>query len=266
MRNRLLFLFFITSITFAKAQTAEFGMLLGGMSYRGELNQTMFNHDARVWHSSYGFLLRQNLNAHYALRVNLLSGRVSGEDAFQKYGYALQRNLAFTSPVRELSGLIEFNFLPIEKFGSPVKISPYVYTGLAFCYINPTLELNGATLELSKLQLEGKAYSKIQAALPMGVGVKARAGSWVFSIEAAPRKTTTDYLDDVSTVYLNSGAFPKYMQTTIGALTDTTLINIAGRQRGNSKDKDWYVFLGFTITHKLGNVLAQECKRLMRNQ
>ncbi len=266
MRIQAVTLLLLIIGSLAQAQTTEFGVMLGGMSYRGELNQTMFNTDKRLWHNAYGVLLRQNLSPHYAFRANFLAGRISGDDAYQDYAYALQRNLSFTSPVREFSGIFEFNFLPIEKFGSPVKISPYVYTGLAFFNFKPTFVLDGKRLDLSQLALEGKNYSKIQVALPMGVGVKARAGSWVFSLEAAPRKSSTDYLDDVSTVYLNSSAFPKYMQPTIGALTDSTIINIAGRQRGNSKDNDWYVYVGFTVTHKLGNMIAQECKRLLRNQ
>ena len=80
----------------------------------------------------------------------------------------------------------------------------YAFAGIAAYYHNPKTYYNGAWTALQPLQTEGVSYKKIGAAIPIGLGLyftidkKHRIG---FEIDW--RTTFTDYLDDVSTVYVD---------------------------------------------------------------
>lgn len=250
----------------SSAQNTEFGVLGGVTSYRGELNPEMFSRDLKLYHPALGLFFRRNWNSHYSFRLNGIYGKISGDDSRLRQGFALKRNLSFFSPLYEVAGLFEFNFLPFEKYGSTYRFTPFVFTGLSVFYFQPASKIAGETISLQPLSLEGKSYSLIQMALPMGIGIKFRARGWVFAAEAGPRKTSTDYLDNVSSAYLDKISLSGYSQSLGNPSADTTIVNLFGRQRGNSKDKDWYMFIGITLSHKIGNALRRECQRLMRNQ
>jgi len=70
------------------------------------------------------------------------------------------------------------------------------------------------------------------------------------------RKTFTDYLDDVSLDYVdnqivggNSGALAAALKDRGPELGYPNFDN--GLSRGKSANKDWYMFLNFTITRKI---------------
>jgi len=77
--------------------------------------------------------------------------------------------------------------------------------------------------------------------------------------EILHRFTNTDYLDDVSTTYVDPAAFPSNpdgSQSDAQLLYDRSFelgdpIGIIGRQRGNSKQKDQFVTAMFHVTFNL---------------
>ena len=72
------------------------------------------------------------------------------------------------------------------------------------------------------------------------------------------RKTTTDYLDDVSTTYYFDG--PTAIPPTINQLaSDPTLTHTTGMQRGNSRNTDWYSFAGVSLTFKIRMLKSESC-------
>lgn len=262
------FLLFLLGLIYSptcKAQVSELGISLGATTYKGELNPVMFTTNFSVYHPAVGFFFRRNTNAHWAYRFNFLRGKVSGSDANSKLPFAKTRNLSFTSPVYELAFLLEFNFFPFEKYGSDYWSTPYIFAGYSGFYFSPKSTLNGQDVKLQQQQLEGKGYSQLARAIPMGIGMKFKTGLWVFALELGARKTTTDFLDNVSGTYLNENAFTGDAATLANPSPDTSFVNLAGRQRGNSKDKDWFVFLGATASIKVGNFRKKECQRLMDN-
>ena len=267
-KKYLLFLglFIIFSHSLCFGQRSELGLFLGASTYRGELNPVTFSSDLALYHPAIGLFIRRNKNAYFAYRFNLVTGKVSGDDARSSSAYEKIRNLSFESPVTELSWLVEFNFLPFERYDSPYLLSPYVFTGLSLFHFNPSAMLGGQKYHLQSMKLEGSGYSLISTALPMGVGIKFKVKRWVFSVEAGSRKTSTDYLDNIHGVYLD----PNTLSGASKVLADPSLVpaalTITGRQRGNSKNKDWYTFLGITLSHKIGNARKRECELLLKNQ
>ena len=95
---------------------------------------------------------------------------------------------------------------------------------------------------------------------PIGAGIKYSINERInIAFEILHRVTTTDYLDDVSTTYVGPAAFPTNPDGSPSRaflLSDRSYetgepIGIAGRQRGNSKQKDQFVTAMFHITFNL---------------
>ena len=90
-----------------RAQSSEFGALVGTTFYLGDLNQ------ARLFKNSHlagGFMYRYNISPRWAIKADFLFGKVSASDAGTLYA---KRNLSFMSPITELSIQAELNFLKL---------------------------------------------------------------------------------------------------------------------------------------------------------
>lgn len=149
-----------------------------------------------------------------------------GEEVFR-----FNRNLYFQSQVTEAYLAVEF--LPtvwIEKNPDLLgKIRPYGLAGVGVFHFNPkgyyypdlTNLSKRQLVELKPLKLEGqgmaaypnsKEYSLWQLEIPLGVGAKYYFKENAFvGLEVLYRKTFTDYMDDVSTDYIDPSFFPAYL-------------------------------------------------------
>lgn len=220
MKKLLFILLFLESIycfSQKRERSTEFGGFGGVSYYFGELNPPATG-QFRFIHPSLGILLRRNFNSRFAFKTNLYYGKISGSDS--KAGISVfekNRNLAFNSILIELSEQAEFMFYNFKVMDLNSYFSPYVFAGISVFYFNP--KPKGAE----------KNYLPIAPAFPFGTGVKLKfSHRYLIGAEWGFRKTFTDYLDDVSTVYPT------------------------GSQRGDSKNRDWYSFAGITFTVRLG--------------
>lgn len=196
-----------------------------------------------------------------------------------------ERNLSFQSKITEVSLIAElyplFAFINWEaRDQEPPRFSPYLLAGIGYFSFNPQTEYNGKLYDLEPLRTEGqgfkeypdrKTYSLEQVNYPIGMGLKYELGSnFNLRAEVIYRVLSTDYLDDVSTRYVNKNLF-----TTANGIP-ANLINIArklsdrrdefaytnpypinpngGQIRGNPKNNDGY----FTFNIKLGLVFGRE--------
>lgn len=243
--------------------TKEIGFMGGVSFYRGDLNN--FSHLYKYINPSGGIFFRKNFNPRFSLRFNALYGKLHADDAKSNSLLQQQRNLSFRSNVFEGSAQLEFNYLDF-KLGSDKSYpaSTYLFLGMGAFYFNPQANFGGSWVNLQPLGTEGqgtalssnKKYNRIQPCLPMGIGLKMDlGGKTCLGFEFGMRKTFTDYIDDVSTVYVDPVQLAAVNGSTAADLadrsnyTDPTLNNI-GRQRGNSKNKDWYGFAGITLSFK----------------
>ena len=96
--------------------------------------------------------------------------------------------------------------------------------------------------------------------IPFGGGIKYSFNERInIGFEVLHRFTNTDYLDDVSTTYVDPAVFPLNpdgSQSNAQLLYDRSYelgepIGIPGRQRGNSKQKDQFVTAMFHVTFNL---------------
>jgi hypothetical protein len=163
--------------------------------------------------------------------INL--GRLEGDDnAIKTTGKdeleRKKRNLLFKSSLFEAYGALEF--YPTVFFesyeGLYHKLRPYGVIGYGMFHMNPKgiyKAPNGdeTWVELRPLRTEGqgmtefpdrKPYSLWQQEIPMGFGFKYYLKENMYlGLEILHRKTFTDYMDDVSTKYINPALFNVYL-------------------------------------------------------
>lgn len=247
----------------------EIGFWVGGSHYMGDLNERF--EFIQIVRPAGGILFQHNFSDRWGWRNTANFGRIYGSDKFSTLQNYRNRNLHFRSNVAELNSQFVFNFLPFhiggETPGFIFPFSPYMFWGLGMFYFNPKAELNGSWYALKNLDTEGqgtavykkKNYSRIQANMPFGFGIKAQMGKKSsIGFEWGLRKTWTDYLDDVSTTYPDYYTLKFERGQEAAELSDPSLskpednpaIN-SGKQRGNAKTKDWYSFFGLVLTYKL---------------
>ena len=236
--------------------------LLGGISYYlGDLNTTHFNNSLPFG----GIVIRKNIDRRFSYKAELLYINISADDRDDTNDpIAMDRGLHFRSSIFELSGQIEFNFLPFEAGNALYTWTPFVYTGISFFNFNPQAEdKKGEWLDLQPLGTEGqgfesfperKKYPLTQLAIPLGGGLKIAVNpSFNIILEYGVRKTFTDYLDDVSTTYPGNQQFINEDRRASGLMSDPKGNHEIGDQRGNPDKNDWYSFAGITLSFKLNN-------------
>lgn len=232
--------------------------LFAGMSYYiGDLNQT--GHYYKYQDPAGGIGFRYNLNKRFALRASAWVGKVHADDADSDSRIQRQRNLRFESLIAELSGQVEFNFLPF-KVGTEDRFSPYIFIGIGGFHFNPQAKVGSDTYDLRTLSTEGqgtaakpgsKRYNLTQLSIPFGLGFKWSIGRYIgIGIESGMRKTFTDYIDDVSTTYPDPTALntPESIFFSDQTLNMDANLSNNGRQRGDSKTSDWYSFTGLILS------------------
>ncbi len=235
--------------------------LFGGFSnYQGDLQDKYFTLDQA--NLALGIGAKYDLTPNFALRAGINYGTVGATD--KKNKPELQaRNLSFTTRILEGNLLLEYTLFDLTD----KKISPYAFAGVALFHFNPyAYDTLGNKIYLKPLSTEGeglpqypdrKPYKLTQFAIPFGAGVKFRINdNTVLGYEIGLRKLFTDYLDDVSTTYVDQFALaqargPKAVEMAYrgGELKNGNPNYPAdGTIRGGSKYKDWYYFSGLTLT------------------
>lgn len=279
--RRILILLFITSIPFiSNAQRGEFG-LFGGMSfYQGDLTPTAFSiHEPGL---AYGIFAGYSPIDHLTIKGNFYRGTIGGDDAKQNSQSLQERNLSFRSTVSELALRLEYNVMGYQPANLYTPFSPFLFVGLAATHHNPLAEYEGEWYELQPLGTEGQGimgyapkYDRVILAIPFGLGLKyALSEQITVGFETGFRKTFTDYLDDVSTVYVDpntllnassNGGLVVALSNRTGEYLNSEPVQFEdGMPRGNSANDDTYLFGGFTISYNIigeGNYYGRRKKR-----
>ena len=120
-----------------------------------------------------------------------------------------------------MSGSVELYPLQTLSQFNEIKLRPFIGTGIGFFHFNPKAHLYNEWFELQPLHLEGqgfaeypdrKNYKRTQIYIPLSLGFKYKiTDNYFFSLSTIFRKTFTDYIDDVSTNYIDPSLFNKYL-------------------------------------------------------
>ena len=242
---------------------SSIGLLFGATQYRGDLSDDKIGIFANL-KPAYGLIYHYRWNAKYSFFTSFTSSSMQAYDRDLTDPALIKRNLHFRSPLRELSMGIEIH--PITFFtDKEYKLSPYYKTGVSMFYFNPEAEYEGQWYNLKPLRTEGqglpnseaKQYSLFDVAYPFGFGLKYKASKRLsIRFEIIPRRTQTDYLDDVSRTYYDLNEIRKFSSEEAAKLayrvTDWDIDNpplVMGVKRGNFALNDWYVIHQFSLSY-----------------
>lgn len=261
------------AINYANCQpyktATEIGFYGGGSYYLGDLNQNQHFTNSRA---AFGLVYRYNLSTRHSIRATAFYGTVYGDDVEAKTQALVNRNLNFQSNIFELAIGYEIDLFKYRITDMKYPISPYFFYQVAYMRMNPTTTYNGNTVALQPLGTEGQGtslstkrnYSLNQITVPLGIGVKVNLKKGLaLSFEYGIRKTFTDYLDDVSKSYVNSEVLQTENGPLAAELSNRSLEESYGMNRGNPNNKDWYSFYGVMLTFKPFN--RDVCKDMKGN-
>lgn len=247
-------------------QEVEFGAW-GGLTHSfGDINSSTSN--LQLFEPGAGVFFRYNPNPRIGYYLGLSGGQTSGYDSLSNNVYQLRRNLSYRTTVYDLSGRIDFNFLPLEREKPKFWFTPYVFIGMAVSYFNPQANYNGEWVDLQPLGTEGQQfpeltgnekYQRVQLNIPMGGGFKfALNKNLTAGLEWNWHWMFTDYFDDVSTVYVDpsilaSGADGALAVALADRSTAVDLLPLGEpeRQRGDSEHRDKYLYSGIFLSYTI---------------
>jgi hypothetical protein len=254
MRKIIMMLCCLPLATFA--QNFHLSARVGVANYQGELQSKNLTFKQAKLLGSLG--AQYDISEHVTARTYFTLTGLQGDD---KKGTSTMkaRNLSFQSKVFEWELSAQYNILSLNNSWW----TPYVYAGVGLFHFNPfTHNTDGAKTYLKPLSTEGQGvvggkseYKLTQFCIPLGIGAMYAISEDVrVGVEMGYRKLFTDYLDDVSTVYVDQAA--------LLAAKGQTAVDLAYRgdevgggaypaaksPRGGSGVKDGYYYMAATVT------------------
>jgi len=207
---------FVCSTAVAQEYKYEIGGAFGASMYMGDANQSAL---LQGFNPAGGLVFRRNFNLRWALKTDLMAGRVNGDTKNTENVFPNHGESSFTRSFFKAGGQIEFNFLPYsDKFAYlyTSKVAPYVLAGC------------GVTVAPGKNQTFGSLH------LPLGLGVKYKVKNRInLGLEYSIHKLFGDGFDAPNKEGFN-------------------LDNPYQIQSGLLKNKDWYNTLMFSVTWDFG--------------
>jgi hypothetical protein len=282
----------------AERSTTEAGITVGPMVFLGDLGGhagvgTTFlkDYNFATTKLAVGAYVAAYPAQWLGFRLSLNYGSIEGDDGLIKAKGGdeqtrLARDLNFRSKILEGTGMIEFYptvFLEDESDDVTGRLRPYGVIGLGVFHFNPQASYHDPNtgdsywVDLKPLHTEGegfteypdrKNYSLTQLNIPMGVGIKYFLSENVnISFEIIHRKTFTDYIDDVSTNYIDPSLFAKYLSPSQAVIAAAVSNKSAqgystpgygpGGKRGDPTQNDAYFTAGFKLGIRLDGGSAQ---------
>ncbi len=249
--------------------------------------------------AGYRYMLLKNTG----LTTTLSSGFISGDDKNTSEPFRNNRNINFRSTVIELAVKGQYYFFDMDRQGArhrrvtgsrgirgSFSFSAYAFGGIAGFYFNPqgyfeSSNYAGGSVNqedlpedgwyyLRNLHTEGqgyfptrKTYLPVSVSIPFGIGAMIHVNRNIsVGVEYGYRKTFTDYMDDVSTTYVNQDIFQEifpdnpgrralaeyFSNPTVNSLEKS--VTAPGQQRGNPYNTDVYMFSFITLYYKIPDI------------
>src|ERR1043165_5874929 len=253
---KVLVLAFCISPYISIAQNFYFSGRLGVAGYQGDLKAKAITLSQTKPMFSIG--ARYDLSEHIAARSYITLTLLTGDD---KKGNAImqQRNLNFRSKIFDWELTAQYSLFSLNDRWW----TPYLFAGIGLFHFNPyTKDSAGHKTFLKPLSTEGEGfmagvdnYKLMQFSVPLGLGAEYSLNEDMrLGLEFGYRKTFTDYIDDVSTTYVDENALLNARRQTAvdlawrGDEKGGAPYPAAGYPRGNSNHKDGYYYVALTLT------------------
>lgn len=256
---------------FTYAQGIRIGVFGGTASYSGDLISNTFL-PKKVTKPSVGITATHSINSRINLKSGLIYGVVGGADRYADDPSRVRRNLSFETRLFEFSTVGELYLLNMDNS----SFSPYGFVGAALFHFNPyAYDTKGQKVYLRPLSTEGQGLAKypdrqpyklLQFSIPYGAGLKFRVNEQMdLALEVGFRKLFTEYIDDVSTQYVDYDELLNakgplavemaYRGDELNQGIGNSFIPYppAGTLRGDPTHKDAYYFSGLHVIYSFNS-------------
>lgn len=271
--KKIFALLLIVSLGFsagAQRYNLGFGLRAGATNFLGDIGSGdaargfVFNMEMSDTRWAVGPFVRWRFHPLFALQGGITYARLQGMDASSENRARLGRNLNFRNDIFDISAKFEYypQILAVSDVGFRgmyrTDYQTYFFAGVGTVIHNPKgmHPTSGEYVKLRPLQTEGVGYSPIAFQLPLGAGFffttnrQHRVGfelqwSWTF----------TDYLDDISTVYVqhDPGSEAYVMANQHDPNAAFNLPDAAnyqpGSPRGDPTDRDNYLLMTVSYSY-----------------
>lgn len=241
------------------AQYSDVGMSLGMATYWGDLNAPSFTTNmTKNSGIAIGAHYRYMFNHRFGLKASLAYGRIKGDDQYSDLEWQKQRNLDFKSHITEFGLMGEFYIFGFNTDPGSAMFAPYLTAGITSFWFDPKTTYQGNEVRLQPLGTEGQGmpgrpdkYKTQSFSIPFGAGTKIILTETMnIGLELVLRRSMTDYIDDISTVYINyddlnaangtlAANLGNRMNEYFGQVEPVQLPT--GSQRGGAKVDDYYL-------------------------
>jgi hypothetical protein len=232
---------FLMSKTEVTAQQYEVGFGLGGATYTGDIIRHVDPTQIGIQGTLFG---RRNFDNVWSVRGGLAFARLNGADEKNPIdAMAFQRDAYFRGSAWEAHVLAEYYFLDYLAPESIIRFSPFAMFGFGYTIFSG--RGNGGP------EPDGR-YSLGTPVIPFGLGVKYKVRDRLFmTLEAGIRATFTDYIDKIenNAVYLE-----RFVPVNPDDPGSSRVLNPASLNHGFRDDRDWYYFLGVTLSYSFYQV------------
>ena len=266
-KNILVYLLLVLSLSAnSQGRTGLFAGI-GIMRYNGDVgrlrNMVITPVEVLNLYGKVGISYR--MGRHVEATLGFMHGSIEDADSLSENDDQILRNQSFKSPIDEISLQFELSLFDVTR---QQRVNPFLMAGAGIFRFKPKAYLDGNWYDLHMLGTEGQYLNEAEYAQPyrlteysmiLGAGVSFQlAPAWRLKLEAAYHMTTTDFLDDVSTIYPDS----LQLASSPNGLLAVQLSNRrlepfypeAGRSRGNADSKDSFIHLGLVIVFNPGGV------------
>lgn len=231
------------SIHQVQAQQYEVGLGLGAATYTGDIIRHVDPSQIGIQGTLFG---RRNFDNAWSLRAGLSVARLNGADSISRLDpLAVMRDAYFAGTLFEGAAVLEFHFLDYLSYKSRVRYSPYGFFGLGYTFFSG----NGRSYWLDP---SAGDYTVSTPVIPFGIGIKYQLRDRLFlSMEMGFRATLIDYIDKVED---RREYVPKFVESHPVYGDDEVYINPDYFNFGNKYDKDWYYFLGISLSYSFQRI------------
>ena len=179
------------------------GLNAGAYIYQGDLTPERFG-AFRTPSFGINIFAKKPLNNFLSARLNISIAKLRADESmYSKPEWRQQRNFAFTTPVKEFTGLLEWNIKGANY--DDLGFMPYVFAGAGISFINSrpdysrmnsTVFFEGSTVQTGLVTDIAHGTPGAIAVLPVGIGFeKSISDRLSFNLESTYRFLFTDYLD-----------------------------------------------------------------------
>lgn len=242
---------------------------MGALYYQGDLAPKPIDLSFGPGNLAVGVSVGRDIFDWCSINFRHFRGRISGDDAFAVNADRRARNLRFTAPLYEYGIYTDLRINKLWKGLDKYKLNMFLTFGYNFVHFDPYTLYLGEWIRLQPLGTEGQTLPN-RSSQPYSLYTWTRviggilefdlSSKWSLGLEVSPRKSYTDYLDDVSTFYVNYDEMIKAgnvlgaaLSNRMGEYFNTGPVKVdTGTRRGRSDKNDWYTHFGIYLKYHFG--------------